>query len=350
MNSHLQLKRLVYGEWNLPLAFLNGKVSTSHKALVQLLPDFRIEALIQRQKLIGQLKQCDTILRFSDPDTNAIHPYINTLGADTGRCTSSNPNLQNIEKKSSLRKLFKSRPGHKLIVFDFSQIEPRALAHFVGEGAFRELFSSDQDFYTRLATEVFSNESTNAPVRDIAKQVVLGVMYGLGAKRMATNLGVSLAEAQGFISKFFKRYPEIELFKKRTIKTTCLTGFAEGLMGRRRYIDAISSEDEYERYQAERQAINAVIQGSATTLFKYKLVQIRRALPLSVKFLLHVHDEVILEAPEEQAERLFVQIKRVLEDPVSWFAIPLQVDGGIGSTWTEAKKSENRKEEPNGNN
>jgi DNA polymerase-1 len=335
-NSPKQMKRFLYGDLNLPLSFLKGKLSVSKKALSCL--DHPIVRKIQeRQVANGVVRQLETILRFTDKDSNLIFPYINSLGADTGRCTSSNPNLQNISKESVVRELFICSPKHKIIVLDFGQIEPRVLAHFLPSGGFRSLFNQDGDFYSVLASTVFTSGASTVPARAIAKQAVLGVMYGLGPKTMSENLKCSELDASEYLEKFYTYFPEILDFKNSVLESARSSGFAEGLLNRRRFIENLHDPDKFKRFSAERETVNAVIQGSAATIFKYKVVKLREALPRSVRFLLHVHDEIVMEAPESIAEEILKVSKQLLEKPLSWFSVPLIADGGVGSNWAQAK-------------
>ena len=335
-NSPKQVQKFLFGELNLPLAYLKGKVSSSKKALKSLVHP-KVKEILKRNSIVSLLRELESIARFTDVDTGLIHPHINTLGADTGRCTSSNPNLQNISKDSAARELFLPRKAHKLIVLDFGQIEPRVLAHFLPAGPFRSMFDSSEDFYESLAANVFSNNATDVPGRAIAKQAILGVMYGLEAKTMAENLGCTSVEASDFLKKFDAYFPEVPVFKNAYLNQIRSQGYSEGLFNRRRYVENLESEDKFQRAAAEREAFNALIQGSAATIFKYKLVKLREHLPSSVRFLLHVHDEVILEAPEKMAEEILKVSKQLLEEPLEWFSVPLKVSGGVGSNWAQAK-------------
>ena len=338
LSSPKQLKRYVYGELNQPLGYLKGKVSTSRKVLLKNNHP-QIQKIVKRSGLISEAKEIETLLRFIDRETSRVHPHIKTLGAETGRTTSSLPNLQNISKESSLREHFIASDGYKLIVLDFSQIEPRVLAHFLNPSPFSSLFESEEDFYTRLAREVFSESSGETPPRSVAKQVILAIFYGMAAKTLGENLKVSPKVAQAYLDKFFEVYPEIQVFKNRSLDLARSQGFASGLLNRRRYISDLYNKDEKMRAGAERQVLNAVIQGSAATIFKYKLVKLREILPREVRFLLHVHDEVILEAPESMANEIFNLSKQHLEKPLPWFSIPLKVEGGVGLNWAQAKNA-----------
>ena len=333
--SPKQVQDKLYGEWELPIRQINGKNSTAKNALKALSYDPRVQTLLELKDLEGSLRQLCGIKPFIDPTTNRIHPYNDTLGADTGRTTSSKPNLQNIKKTPEFRNCFRARPGHKLIVIDFSQIEPRVLAHFVGDGAFRKLFEHG-DFYTELG-KLFAMGDGSAPSRDIAKMVILAAFYGMGPKTLAESLKITPHSAEHILQKFSESFPEIEKFRDLKHQEARRYGFATGLMNRRRWFPELNSEDLRLRYKSERQILNAVIQGSATTLFKFKLAKLRKLLPQNVRFLMHVHDEVVLEAPEQDAQELFETAVKILEEPEPWFDVPIKVAGGVGSSWANAK-------------
>lgn len=337
-SSHQQVKRFVFGELNQPLTYQKGRISSSKKSLEQIQHP-KVQKIVSRQESMGTVRQLETLTRFIDPISASIHPHVKTLGADTGRCTSSNPNLQNINKDSNLRELFIARPGRKLIVLDFGQIEPRVLAHFLNPSPFSQLFSDAEDFYKRLGREVFTGVGSDVPARAIAKQIVLATFYGMGARTLAESLKIPVATAHEHLGRFHAAYPEISLFRDEQIKRALQNGFAEGLLNRRRYISDLNSSDDRKRFSAERKVLNAIIQGSAATIFKYKLVRLRERLPTKVRFLLHVHDEVILEAPEESANEILKVSKQLLEEPLQWFSIPLVADGGVGSNWSQAKNA-----------
>ncbi len=339
-NSPKQVKKKIYGDYNLPLQFNKNILTTSKKALKALKDKHeKVKLLVEIKELQSYLKQLESLLKFVDPKTSKIYPFINPIGADTGRATSSCPNLQNIKKESNLRKCFVASPKHKLIVADFGQIEPRVLGHFVYPSKFSELFNSDQDFYVTLANKLFSNLSGEIPARSVAKQVTLAIFYGMGNKRLSENLNVSESEGQNFRNSFFAEYPEIKVFDEIQTRFARENGYIIGLLNRRRYIKNLQSNDKFQRFKAERQILNSIIQGSAATLFKYKLNILRKELPKEVRFLLHVHDEVILDCPENISEEILIKSKKILEAPVSWFSIPLKVEIGIGNSWAEAKNN-----------
>ncbi len=335
--SSTQLKVLLYDELGLPVQFQKGRPSTSRKVLKKLSSNAMVNQLLELKEVRAKISQIKQLERFTDPITSRIHPFVNPLGADTGRATSSNPNLQNIDKSSALREIFIASAGHKLLVFDFSQIEPRVLAHFLPGSSFANLFETDDDFYLKLASKFLNHIEVEKSIREVAKLVILATFYGMGKNLLSSTLNITPLQAEDILNSFELSFPEITTFKNRVVSSARDNGFATGLLGRRRYIENLNSKDKFLCARAERQAFNAVIQGSAATLFKYKLIQLRHALTREVRFLHHVHDEVILEAPEAIAAVSSDVCLKVLESPVDWFSVPIKVEGGIGSNWKEAK-------------
>ncbi len=337
-DSPKQVKQALYRDWKLPIVLKNGKPSTSKKTISRIKGlDSRVQTLIELKEAKGQIRQIQTLKRFVDPTTSCIHPYNNTLGAGTGRCTSTNPNLQNINKER-LRSFFISKENSKLIVLDFSQIEPRVLGHFLYPSEFSKLFFKDSDFYTELANGIFKNVSSGVPTRSVAKQLILANFYGMHSKTLAENLGVPHKEAENFLSKFSEAFPEIKIFEETLLHMAQANGYIEGLLHRRRYLPDISSSEDWRRRAEERRVLNSVIQGSAATLFKFKVVELMKQLGNRLKLLMHIHDEIVLECPTNEAVELLQLSKTILEAPINWFSIPLKVEGGIGNNWAEAKK------------
>ncbi|MBX9767930.1 MAG: hypothetical protein K2X47_11715 [Bdellovibrionales bacterium] len=336
-NSHTQVKRKIFGDYNLPVVYLKGKVSTSKRALKELVYDCRIATLLELKKNEALLRHIQALSKFVDEKTYRIHPFINPLGADTGRASSSCPNLQNIEKESVLRNFFRAQENYKLIVLDFSQIEPRVLAHFLGPCSFTEIFQSADDFYEVVGKRLSSSGPTGFTARAIVKQVILATFYGMGPQTLAGCIKVTKPEAAAILETFFRVFPEIAAFREEELRKARRNGFTVGLLGRRRYIQNLNDADAHTRFRAERQVLNSIIQGSAATIFKLKLVELRRKLPVEIRFIHHVHDEVILESPVSNAPTMLKTAKLILEQNPPWFSVPLEVKGGIGDTWSDAK-------------
>lgn len=336
--SSKQVKTLLYKKWGLPFCpNKKGKLPTDKKS-VEKLVDYhpKVRTLLNLKNALAELQSYSSYPRFIDPATGAIHPYIDTLGADTGRCTSRFPNMQNLPKEGGIRRAFIARPGHQLVVFDFGQIEPRVIGHFTNPSPFSELFSSAADFYTLFGSKIFHGLE-QMPERKVIKQLILAISYGMSKYSVAANLEITADQAQEYIDSIPKAFPEILALKERVLDQARKGGFSEGLLGRRRYVSGLNSANDWERASAARKAFNAVIQGSAATIFKCKLVELRRALPREVRFLIHVHDEVVLECPNHLLKEVYEKTKNALEKKIDWFSIPLVVDGGVGQTWQEAK-------------
>ncbi len=343
-NSHKQLQRKLYGERGIPLAYHKGKVSTGKRALQSRAQDSLVRAVLELKECEALKRQILTIKKFVDPNTGRIHGYINPLGADTGRVTSSSPNLQNIKKDSVLRKMFVASKGYSLIALDFSQIEPRVLAHFLGKQTpFARLFDVDEDFYGLLASELKLEIHKQSDARAVVKQIVLATLYGMGPKTLSENLKVTQLNASEILNLFFSKFPEIVEFKNQMIAEAREKEYVIGLLNRRRYIKSLNDVDNKLKFRAERQVLNSIVQGSAATIFKFKGCELRRQLPSTVRFLHHVHDEYILEAPEQDASVMYRLAKQILERPLPWFSIPLKVDGGIGRSWLDAKNANKKK-------
>jgi DNA polymerase I len=234
-----------------------------------------------------------------------------------------------------------SRPGWHLVGVDYSQIELRILAHVTGEEGLIEAFHAGVDFHVATSAALLGipPEAVTREIRDRAKAVNYGIIYGMGARSLAQSLEIDEKEAKGFIASYFARYPKVETFIQRTLETARATGCVSTIEGRRRYFRDIQSTRGDLRSMAERAAVNAVIQGSAADIMKAALVAIHRLLRemrSPARLLLTVHDEIVLEAPDDGA--LDELIRRVSEGMrgVADLAVPLEVSAGHGANWLEA--------------
>ena len=252
----------------------------------------------------------DALPAIMDPDTGRIHTSFNQTGAATGRLSSSNPNLQNIPIKTELgreiRAAFIPRDGWKLVVADYSQIELRLLAHMSGDPVLIDAFQQGEDIHTRTAAEVLGVPPmlVTKEARNSAKAVNFGIVYGISAFGLSANLGISRKEAETYIKAYFERYSGVKRFIDQTIATTRETGMARTLFGRVRPIPDMNSRNPNARGFAERTAVNSPIQGTAADLIKLAMVRIDEALKgMRSTLLLQIHDELVLEAPEERNRR-----------------------------------------------
>lgn len=280
---------------------------------------------------------------YQDKDTGRIYTSFNQTVTATGRLSSSDPNLQNIPVRTEIggeiRKAFIAPEGRMLLAADYSQIELRVLAHLSNDSTLVETFQKGEDLHERTACEIFNihpNMITGA-MRSAAKRVNFGILYGISAFRLAKELGIPQAEAKGYINRFFEIYPKAKHFVDEQIKFAQATGYVTTLHGRRRYLPSINSRNFSQRSFDERNAVNAPIQGTAADLMKLAMIAVDKAIKsgdLKADMLLQVHDELILEVDETQAEAVGQKIKGIMES-VFELNVPLKVDVKIGKNWGE---------------
>ncbi|MEX0503613.1 DNA polymerase I [Alphaproteobacteria bacterium LSUCC0719] len=290
----------------------------------------------------------DALVESILPETGRVHTSFSMVGASTGRLSSSDPNVQNIPIRTAegrqIRTAFVAAAGKKLISADYSQIELRLVAHVAGEDSMIEAFRAGVDIHARTASQVFGVpiDSMDAETRRRAKAINFGIIYGISGFGLARQLGIRQGEARDFINAYFENFPGIRSYMERIKLEARETGHVETLFGRRIHIGGIAASNPAQRGFAERQAINAPIQGSAADIIKRAMIRIPDALAaagLDARMLLQVHDELIFEADEASAEDAVVVIRRVMESaaaPVLELAVPLVADAGIADSWAEA--------------
>jgi len=257
--------------------------------------------------------------------------------------SSSNPNLQNIPIRTELgreiRAAFVPRPGWKLIVADYSQIELRLLAHMSRDPVLLEAFRNGEDIHTRTAAEVFGVPPlmVTADHRRNAKAVNFGIVYGQTPFGLAASLGIERREAELYIRAYFERYAGVRRFIDQTIAEVRRTGVAVNLFGRRRPIPDMQSRNPNARSFAERTAVNTPLQGTAADLIKLAMIRIDEKLRgMQARMLLQVHDELVFEAPPEEVDTVRAMVKSEMES-VRKIEVPLLVDVGVGENWRDAK-------------
>jgi DNA polymerase-1 len=280
-----------------------------------------------------------------DPVTGRLHTTFHQTVAATGRLSSSDPNLQNIPVRTALgaqiRQCFTAEPSHLLVVADYSQIELHIMAHLSGEPALLEALARGEDIHTRTAAEVFGlpPDQVDSVHRRYAKAVNFGIMYGISAFGLSQNLGIERDEAAAYIQKYFERLPRVKAFIEATIETARRQGYATTVFGRRRPISELASASFAERSLGERLAVNSVIQGSAADIIKVAMIRcydrLRRDFPAS-RLVLQVHDELVFEAPEDEAPDVLAAMVQEMIDAYPMDP-PLRVDAGIGPDWLAAK-------------
>ena len=307
--------------------------------------DHEIARKVLDYRQLSKLKgtYVDALPALIHPRTERLHTSFNQIGAATGRLSSSNPNLQNIPIRSELgreiRAAFVPEPGWKLIVADYSQIELRLLAHMSHDAVLLEAFRSGEDIHTRTAAEVFHTMPgmVTPDMRRGAKAVNFGIVYGQTPFGLATQLGIDRKEAEQYIRRYFETYAGVKVFIAETIERVRRDGYAITLFGRRRPIPDMNSRNPNARSFAERTAVNTPLQGTAADLIKLAMIRIDALLAGErARMLLQVHDELLFEAPSEDAERIAALVKGAMEQ-VYHLDVPLLVDVGIGENWRDAK-------------
>jgi len=281
-----------------------------------------------------------------NPRTGRVHASLNQTVAATGRLSSSNPNLQNIPIRTELGSKVRSAfvPGDKndcLLSADYSQIELRLLAHFSKDIALMEAFAADRDIHRFVASQIYGVpiEEVTREMRSRCKAVNFGIIYGQGAFGLSRSIGISRAEAKRFIADYYARYGSIRNFMDECIEKARQTGYAETILHRRRKIQNLNSSNGNKRSQAERLAVNTVVQGSAADLIKLAMIAIQRKIDaenLPVSMLLQIHDELLFELPAAEADSHAVWIAEEMTGAIK-LDVPLKVDVSHGPTWLSGK-------------
>ena len=350
LNSPKQLSQVLFEHLKLPIP--RGKERTTGYAtdsdvLADLAGRHAIAKHLLQWRELSKLKgtYADALAKLVNPVTGRLHTSLNQTGTATGRLSSSEPNLQNIPVRTPLGRRIRSAfvPGAvdmSLLSADYSQVELRVLAHCSADEALRDAFRRDRDIHRFVASQIADvpEADVTADMRQRAKAVNFGIVYGLSAYGLARQIGVPVAEAQQFIDAYFARYPKVKAFIGHTIACAHRDGCVHTLAGRRRLIHGINATGPV-RSAAERIAVNTVIQGTAADLVKIAMISIARGLA-SVsrrsRMLLQIHDELLFEAPDEELD----PVGRFVVDRMSnamELAVPLKVDTAVGKTWEEAK-------------
>ncbi len=287
----------------------------------------------------------DALPSLIKPRTGRVHTSFNQTITATGRLSSSNPNLQNIpirtEMGSRIRKAFIPDNKDMLILSaDYSQIELRIIAHISGDEGLTTAFNNGEDIHTTTAEKVFGvgSQDVTREMRRKAKEVNFGIMYGIGPYGLSSRLDITQQEAKGIIDTYFKRFPKVNQYIFDTIATAKKSGYVSTLLGRRRYLTDINSRNQNIRSNAERQAINMPIQGTAADMIKIAMVNIDRLFQekhFKSKMLLQVHDELVFEIPEKEKEKVENIVRETMENALP-LSVPVEVDIGIGKNWLEA--------------
>jgi DNA polymerase-1 len=324
-----------------------GQYATDEQTLAALAPDHEIVRLLLEHRNASKLKStyADVLPTAIWPRTGRVHTTFNQVMTSTGRLNSQDPNLQNIpirtERGQEIRKAFVPRSDEYLLLSaDYSQIELRIIAELSHELGLLEAFDSGVDVHTATAAKVYgvNLESVTFEMRRKAKMVNYGIAYGISAFGLAQRLGIARKEALEIINQYFRQFPGIRRYMDQTIASARQRGYVETITGRRRYIRDINSSNSTLRSAAERNAINAPVQGSAADLIKVAMIDIHRELVdrnLKTQILLQVHDELVFDLyrSEETEVRPMVEEKMKKALPLG---VPIVVEMGVGRNWLEA--------------
>ncbi|MGH7726013.1 MAG: DNA polymerase I, partial [Candidatus Eiseniibacteriota bacterium] len=320
--------------------------STDSDVLERLAESHELPRLVLQYRQLAKLKSTyvDALPALVNPRTGRVHTSFHQTVAATGRLSSSDPNLQNIPFRTALgrevRRAFVARAGWKMISADYSQIELRIMAHLSQDPALLEAFRRGEDVHATTARRVFhlAEGSKAAPEqRAMAKVVNFGVMYGMGARSLAAQLGIPVGEAQAFISDYYTTHAGVDRFLKGVVSDAREKGYVETVLGRRRWLPDLGSGDGRLRSNAERAAINTPLQGSAADLIKVAMIRLARALEergLEARLLLQVHDELLLECPPGEVEAVQETVTDAMTHAIE-LAVPLEVQIGVGDNWFE---------------
>lgn len=345
INSPKQLGEVLFERLGLP----HGKKtktgwSTNAEVLEKLDHPIVRDVLEYRQYMKLRSTYADGLLKAAGPDER-IHTNFQMTVTATGRLSSTEPNLQNIptrtELGSELRRMFVPAPGCVLVDADYSQIELRLLAHISGDESMQEAFRSGEDFHAVTASHVFGvplNEVTSS-MRRAAKAVNFGIVYGISAFSLSQDLGVSAEEAKAYMDAYFARFPGVKRYMEDVVKKSRETGYAETIFRRRRTLPEITASKYATRSFGERVALNMPIQGTAADIIKLAMVKVFKRLKeegLSSRLIMQVHDELIVECPENEAERVKSLLTQEMEG-VCALTVPLIAEAHSGKNWLETK-------------
>ncbi len=348
INSPRQLGEILFDTLGLKPGRKTRKTrsfSTGVEVLEELAESHELPRRILAYRSLQKLRSTyvDALPQLVHPQTGRVHTSFNQTVAATGRLSSSDPNLQNIPIRTELgrqiRRAFVPAPGRRLLSADYSQIELRVLAHLCGDPALRAAFRQGEDIHRRTAAEVFGvhPELVSDEMRRRAKAVNFGIIYGMGAQRLAREQGMKLREAARFIDEYFSRFPDVKAYIDATVERARAEGRVRTLLGRVRYLPEIRGADRNARQQAIRAAVNTIIQGSAADIIKEAMVALQRRLVASgskVRMILQVHDELVLEIPDDETGEVPALVRTVMTG-VRPLDVPLVVDLKIGPNWLD---------------
>ena len=348
LGSPKQLQEILYGKLGLPVIKKTpkGQPSTSEAVLQELSMDFPIVKDILSYRAISKLKSTytDKLPKMVNLDTGRVHTSYHQAVTATGRLSSSDPNLQNIPIRSEegrrIREAFIAPDDYKILAADYSQIELRIMAHLSKDDGLLDAFAKGQDIHKATAAEIFSSaiDDVTPNQRRSAKAINFGLIYGMSAFGLSKQLQITRAEAQSYIEQYFDRYPKVKDYMEETKLSAKQMGYVETVFGRRLYLADIDSSNYQRRQYAERSAINAPMQGTAADLIKMAMTDLHQriiAQSFDAKIIMQVHDELVIEVHQSQADELSGITLETMSN-IAELDVDLKVDADLGSNWDEA--------------
>jgi DNA polymerase-1 len=347
INSTLQLREVLFDHLGLPVIKKTpkGAPSTDASVLEKLREEHPIVDDLLTYRELEKLRSTyvDALLRLVDED-GRVRGRFNQTGAATGRLSQEQPNLQNIpvrtEEGRAIRAAFSADPGNVLLVADYSQIELRILAHLSGDPGLVEAFNEDIDIHTATAARVnhIDTETVTPDQRRKAKMINFGLLYGMEAYGLAQRLDISREEAQGHIDEYFAQFPDVQAYLQGVVEQARADGYTTTLLGRRRYLPELASSRFRDRQAGERMALNAPIQGAAADIIKKAMIDLDAELAgRSAQMLLQIHDELVIELPEEETDDVAELTRSIMERIVD-LDVPLKVEVASGRTLADCKE------------
>lgn len=348
LGSPKQIGDVLFGKQGLPVVkkTASGAPSTDEDVLEKLALDYPLPAKILEHRSLSKLKgtYTDKLPLMVNPDTGRVHTNYAQAVAVTGRLSSNDPNLQNIPIRTAegrrVREAFIAPPGCRIVSADYSQIELRIMAHISGDANLVRAFEQGMDVHRATASEVFgvAPDAVSSEQRRYAKTINFGLIYGMGAFGLASSLGIEQKAAKDYIERYFQRYPDVKRYMDETRIAAKEQGYVQTVFGRRLWLPEINSPNGPRRSGAERQAINAPMQGTAADLIKLAMIEIQRVLDAgshATRMIMQVHDELVFEVPEAELDWARQQIPQLMAG-VAQLKVPLLAEVGVGANWDEA--------------
>ena len=348
LNSPKQIQAVLFEEQGLPVRKKTpgGDPSTDEAVLAELALDYPIPRLLLEYRSLAKLKSTytDKLPRMVNAETGRVHTHYAQAVAVTGRLSSSDPNLQNIPVRTTegrrIREAFIAPADHVIVSADYSQIELRIMAHLSQDAGLLAAFAAGQDVHRATAAEIFgvAPDEVSAEQRRAAKTINFGLIYGMSVFGLAGQLGIERQAAQIYMERYFSRYPGVAQYMERTRDSARRLGYVETVFGRRLWLPEINTSSAARRQGAERAAINAPMQGTAADLIKRAMLAVQHWIEteqLSTLLVMQVHDELVLEVPNRERERVAAALPGLMCG-VATLAVPLLVEVGVGANWDEA--------------